>query len=137
MRLKKVLLAALAAMAALGGWATAEAADRDDYYRNGYYAHPDRSYTYYYYPDRSYYYPDRSSTYYYYPDSNRYYGSPDPHRSYLNEHSYNRWDSYRNRRPRHQLMHDMRACEDSHGAVAASPDPRRAHPRTTGTTFCR
>jgi hypothetical protein len=92
----KVLLATLTVMAALGGWATTEAADRDDSYRNGYYYYSDRSNTYDYYQ-----YPDRSSAYYYYPrsnryyrDDNRYYGYGDPHRNHLNEYSYNRYDPY-------------------------------------------
>jgi len=89
----KVVLAALAMMAALGGW-TATVAAYDGYYRQGYYYYPDRSYnTYYYYPDRSYtyyYYPDRGYTY-----NNPYYGGwGDPHRNYVNEYSYNRWDPY-------------------------------------------
>ena len=92
----KVALAALVAMAALGGWATTDAAYRDGYYSNGYYYYsPDRSYTYYYYPERSYtyyYHPDRSYTYYY---GDPYYsGYGDPHRNYLNEYSWNSADPY-------------------------------------------
>jgi hypothetical protein len=87
----KVVLVLLAVMAALGGWATTEAADRGAYYYN-----PDRSQTYYYYPDRSYtyYYPNRGYTYYYYRDDNPYYSYGDPHRNYINEYSSDRYDPY-------------------------------------------
>jgi len=87
----KILLAAVAVMAALGGWATTATADT--YHRQGYYSYPDRSYTYY--PDRSYMYytyPDRSYTYSYYDPYYR--GDGDPHRDYLNEYSNNRYDPY-------------------------------------------
>jgi hypothetical protein len=90
----KILLAAIAVMAALSGWATTAAAD--GYYRQGYYSYPDRNYTYYIYPDRGYTYyysyPDRSYTYYY---NDPYYGGyGDPHRNYFNQYSSNRYDPY-------------------------------------------
>ena len=97
----KIVLAGLAVMTALGGWMTAHAADRDDYYRNGYYDYPDRSHTYYYYqyPERSYTYyytPDRSDYDYrhHYRDDNGYYGYGDPHRNYLDRYGDNRYDPY-------------------------------------------
>jgi hypothetical protein len=111
----KVVFAGLAVMAALGGWATAGAADRDDYYGNGYYSHPDGSAAYYYAPDNGYTYyysprvrsyaydsPDRIYTYDYDRDGNRYYRDDDHHygdadRNYRNEdneHRYGHWDPY-------------------------------------------
>lgn len=92
----KVVLAALAVLAALGGSTVAQAADRDDYYVNGYHYYPDRNHAYYAYPDRTYTYyyvhPDRGYTYYY--GDGDYYGYGDPHRNYLNEYRGDRWDPY-------------------------------------------
>src|SRR5512143_2333671 len=93
----KIVLAALTMMAALGGWATTEAADRDDRYPNGdsyYYRH------YHHHPHRHAYYSrhytDRSYTYYYERDGRRHYSYYDerPHRYGYGYYSYNGVDPY-------------------------------------------
>ena len=91
MRLK-VVFAALTVTAALGGWATTEAADRDDSYPNGYYHHyyddrPDRNHTY---DDRRY--PDRSDAYHY--RDGRRYGYDDEHPQRYRDDYHNRADPY-------------------------------------------